>query len=229
MARYGGELQSEQWFDKKAPGWNYDKSSWWVQEKCRVLPPCSWGCEAGMARGCAGCSVSKQVRERSQGPQVLHRWRTVLRRPATVAGFMRRPACWRARPLRPNHPLPCPPPSLLAAGGSSLWGGTARRRRCGCGSSGTCRSWTARRCVRALVCRRVREGVRQESLLWGVCRRWVDLNMGRTLPPSMVPLGAPLNPAHHPLADGPPRDGTPRQTRWTSGGRRGARRCGRSA
>ncbi|PSC69710.1 DNA-directed RNA polymerase I and III 14 KDA polypeptide [Micractinium conductrix] len=31
MARYGGELQSEQWFDKKAPGWNYDKSSWWFK------------------------------------------------------------------------------------------------------------------------------------------------------------------------------------------------------
>lgn len=28
MARYGGVLQSEQWFDSKAPEWNYDKNSW---------------------------------------------------------------------------------------------------------------------------------------------------------------------------------------------------------
>lgn len=31
MARYGGVLQSEQWFDSKAPEWNYDKNSWWFQ------------------------------------------------------------------------------------------------------------------------------------------------------------------------------------------------------
>ena len=28
MQQYGGVLQSEQWFDKKAPAWNYDPESW---------------------------------------------------------------------------------------------------------------------------------------------------------------------------------------------------------
>lgn len=31
MAQYGGVLQSEEWFEGKAPGWNYDKNSWWFQ------------------------------------------------------------------------------------------------------------------------------------------------------------------------------------------------------
>lgn len=29
MQAYGGVLQSEQWFDAKSPGWNYDPKSWW--------------------------------------------------------------------------------------------------------------------------------------------------------------------------------------------------------
>lgn len=28
MERFGGVLQSEQWFESKAPAWNYDKNSW---------------------------------------------------------------------------------------------------------------------------------------------------------------------------------------------------------
>lgn len=33
MQQYGGVLQSEEWFDKKAPAWNYDKDSWCVEEQ----------------------------------------------------------------------------------------------------------------------------------------------------------------------------------------------------
>ena len=28
MQQYGGVVQSEEYFEKKAPGWNYDKNSW---------------------------------------------------------------------------------------------------------------------------------------------------------------------------------------------------------
>ena len=31
MARYGSVLQSEEWFEGKAPAWNYDQHSWWFQ------------------------------------------------------------------------------------------------------------------------------------------------------------------------------------------------------
>lgn len=31
MERYGTVLQSEEWFDKKSPAWNYDRNSWWYQ------------------------------------------------------------------------------------------------------------------------------------------------------------------------------------------------------
>ncbi|KAI3428326.1 hypothetical protein D9Q98_006706 [Chlorella vulgaris] len=36
MERFGGVLQSEQWFESKAPGWNYDQNSWWFQEVGRA-------------------------------------------------------------------------------------------------------------------------------------------------------------------------------------------------
>ncbi|PRW56401.1 dna-directed rna polymerase i and iii 14 kda polypeptide [Chlorella sorokiniana] len=36
MQQYGGVLQSEEWFDKKAPAWNYDPESWWFQETGRA-------------------------------------------------------------------------------------------------------------------------------------------------------------------------------------------------
>ncbi len=39
MARYGGVLQSEQWFDRKAPEWNYDKNSWWVGGRVGIAEP----------------------------------------------------------------------------------------------------------------------------------------------------------------------------------------------
>lgn len=28
MEKFGGVLQSEQWFEKKSPAWNYDQDSW---------------------------------------------------------------------------------------------------------------------------------------------------------------------------------------------------------
>lgn len=31
MTRYGSVLQSEEWFEGKAPAWNYDQHSWWFK------------------------------------------------------------------------------------------------------------------------------------------------------------------------------------------------------
>ncbi len=38
MEKYGGVLQSEQWFEGKSPAWNYDQDSWCVFRRLWCFP-----------------------------------------------------------------------------------------------------------------------------------------------------------------------------------------------
>lgn len=63
MQRFGGVLQSEDWFEKKAPGWQYDKDSWCAGS--RVGAPCT----AAGAAAAAGLQAAAHT-----APANVARW-----------------------------------------------------------------------------------------------------------------------------------------------------------
>lgn len=68
MARYGGVLQSEQYYDRGSPAWNYNKNSWWVLGSGRAghAPSClATGQRQHAAAACRGA-------ERAGGDSARH-------------------------------------------------------------------------------------------------------------------------------------------------------------